>query len=253
MEKLDELRRRLDTLRPLTPAQVELLFPLWRKEDALYVYATNAIEGSTLTLGETVAVLEQGLTIGQKTVREHLEAIDGQKAYVQMLDLARQNQPIDLEAILGLHRAVVGSVPYAGQWRDHAVYIRGSLHVPPNYVTLPQRLEEMMQTYGDRRAHGHAVEAAATLHFELLTIHPFADGNGRTARLVANLALIQAGYAPILIGPADKPRYFDVLQAAQIAVPGRGDATSFVALMAEYEALALERYLRALDIAHGSG
>lgn len=253
MEPLDDLRRRLDGLRPLTAAQVELLFPLWRKEDALYVYATNAIEGSTLTLGETVAVLEQGITIGQKTVREHLEAIEGQKAYMLMLDLAQKKKPIALEAILGLHRAVVGSVPYAGQWRDHPVYIRGSLHVPPNYATLPQRLGEMMATCDEVRAHGHPVEAAATLHFQLLTIHPFADGNGRTARLAANLALIQAGYAPILIGPAEKPRYFDVLQAAQIAVPGRGDATSFVALMAEYEALALERYLRALDVAHGCG
>jgi Fic family protein len=251
MEGIEELRRRLDRLRPLTDEQVSLLWPMWRTEDALYVYSTNAVEGSTLTLGETTVVLQHGVTIGQKTLREHLEAVDGQRAYRLMLDLAQKRAPIDRDAVLALHAAVVGDHAYAGQLRDHPVYIAGSMHVPPNYVKLSGLMDEMFQRYRRDSDGEHPVVAASRLHFDLLTIHPFADGNGRTARLVENLHLIQHGYAPILIGLDEKPRYFDVLQRGQLAVPGVGDATEFVDYMRELEERALERYVRALETAHG--
>jgi|SRR5947209_8787224 len=252
MDSLERLKERLNALRPLDSGQVARLFPHWRAEDALYVYTTNAVEGSTLSLGETVAVLEHGVTIGGKPIADHLDAINGQKAYALMLDLAERRVAVGLETILGLHRAVVGDAPYAGALRDGPVYIRGSLHVPPNYVKVPRLVDDMLAAYVTGLAAGeHPVWLAAKLHFELLTIHPFKDGNGRTARLLQNLVLIREGYAPVLIGPEEKPRYFDVLQSAQVAVPGTGDPSAFIEYIANLETASLRRYLDALEIVHG--
>ncbi|HEY0395971.1 MAG TPA: Fic family protein [Candidatus Elarobacter sp.] len=250
MDRLPELKARLDALRPLSPDHIKLLWPQWRAEDALFVYATNAVEGSTLTLAETIVVLEEGVTVGGKPVRDHLDAINGQKAYSLMLDLAQQRAHVDLALILDLHRAVVGDVPYAGQLRDQPVYIRGSMHVPPNYAKVPRLMNELLE--GLRSTpHVHPVAASSQMHFDLLTIHPFVDGNGRTARLLQNLYLIREGFVPVLIGPDEKMRYFDVLQRGQVAVPGIGDATEFIGYMAELERQQMERYLAALRTAHG--
>jgi Fic family protein len=248
MDTSQELKERLDALRPLDAGQIARLFPHWRAEDALFVYTTNAVEGSTLTLGETIAVLEHGVSIGGKPVADHLDAINGQKAYALMLDLAQRRAPITLDTILDLHRAVVGDTSYAGTLRDEAVYIRGSLHVPPNHVKVPRLMDDMLALYAAERSAGeHPISSAAKLHFRLLTIHPFKDGNGRTARLLQNLALIREGYVPVLIGPEEKPRYFDVLQSAQVAVPGVGDPAPFVAYVAGLEAASLRRYLASLE------
>jgi Fic family protein len=251
VEPLSALKAQLDELRPLSPERIALLWPQWRAEDALFVYATNAVEGSTLTLAETVVVLEEGVTIGGKPVRDHLDAINGQKAFAMMLGLAQKRGDIDLETILALHRAVVGDATYAGQLRDQPVYIRGSLHVPPNYAKVPMLMDDMLERLAADRKREHSVAVASRLHFALLTIHPFVDGNGRTARLLQNLYLIREGFVPILIGPDEKSRYFDVLQRGQIAVPGVGDPSEFIAYMAELERAQLERYLRSLQTAHG--
>ncbi len=105
MEHLSEAKARLDAMRPLWREQIERLWPMWVKEDALYVYASNAIEGNTLTLGETTVVLEDGVTIGGKTVKEHLEVINGAKAYALMLDMAKANRPITVNTLLAIHEA----------------------------------------------------------------------------------------------------------------------------------------------------
>lgn len=246
--ELRSLKADLDQLRPLDAAQIALLWPQWRAEDALFVYATNAVEGSTLTLGETIVVLEQGVTVGGKSLADHLDAVNGQKAYSLMLDLAQKRADITLETILELHRAVVGEAsPIAGTLRDERVFIRGSMHVPPNYVKVPGPMDEMIaRCRDDRAASVHPVAVAARLHFDLLTIHPFKDGNGRTARLLQNLHLIREGYAPILIGPQEKGAYFDVLQSAQIEVPGIGNPDPFIAYTVQLEKTALQRYLESL-------
>ena len=252
MDATNALKSKLDTMRPLNQDRIELLWPQWRAEDALFVYATNAVEGSTLTLGETLALLEHGVTVGGKPMSDHLDAVNGQKAYSAMLDLAQKRAKIVLETVLSLHRIIVGDVSYGGQLRDEPVYIRGSRHVPPNYVKVPRLVDEMLARYDEGLSNGvHPVRVASTLHFDLLTIHPFKDGNGRTARLLENLHLIREGFVPILIGPEEKPRYFDVLQRSQVAVPGVGDPTEFIAYMADLEKEALERYLAAWHTAHG--
>jgi Fic family protein len=180
-----------------------------------------------------------------------VDAINGQKAFSLMLDLAQNRAAIDLGTVLALHRAVVGDETFAGRLREQPVYIRGSLHVPPNYAKVPKLVEEMLAGIADA-ANEHPVVSASRLHFDLLTIHPFVDGNGRTGRLLQNLLLIREGFVPVLIGPEEKSRYFDVLQRSQIAVPGIGDPSDFVAYMAELEARELRRYLAALKTAHGA-
>lgn len=249
---MDHLKKRLDALRPLSEENIARLWPMWENDDILHVYASNAIEGSTLTLSETRVVLGDGITIGGKSVREHIEAIDGQKAYALMLRLARNKVPVTTAVIRNLHRGVVGNVEYAGQWREHPVYITGSRHVPPNYVKVPELMDGMISTYETSRATQHPVTTAAKLHFDLVRIHPFVDGNGRTARLLANLDLIRNGFAPVLIEKEDRAEYFAVLERCALSgAPGKGDPEEFIAFVERFEEQALERYLRALEISHG--
>jgi Fic family protein len=249
--ELSALKAELDALRPLTELQLQRLWPQWASEDALFVYATNAIEGSTMTLAETTVVLESGITIGGKTVQEHLDILNGQQAYQLMLEVARSKKSIDVDVIFALHRAIVGDQAWAGRWRTEPVYIRGSMHVPPNWVKVARLMEEALARFAVSVRTEHPVVAASTLHFDLLTVHPFQDGNGRTARLLQNLHHIATGYAPVLIEPSEKANYLSVVQKTQIAIPGIGDRTDFVAYVVGLEFRALERYMRSLEIAYG--
>jgi Fic family protein len=250
MEDVTRLKERLAALRPLTADHIARLWPLWDTEDALHVYATNAVEGSTLDLGETLAVLQDGITIGGKKISEIVDAVHGQKAYVLMLKLAKDRIPITTAVLRGLHRAVVGGdVDFGGQWRDHQVYIRGSRHAPPNYAKVSTCIDEMIARYEASRETEHPIATAAKLHFDLVHIHPFADGNGRTARLVGNLELIRNGFAPILIEKEDRDIYFNVLERCHMAgEAGKGDPAEFVAFVERFEEKALERYLRVLEV-----
>jgi Fic family protein len=251
MEDIAHLKKRLDALRPLSPDHIARLWPAWEKDDALHVYASNAIEGSSMDLGETLAVLEDHITIGGKKLSEHLDIVHGQKAYMLMLNLAKDKIPVTTAIIRNLHRAVVGAEEnFAGQWRDHAVFIRGSRHTPPNYIKISHLIEEMINAYDASKTTDHPIATAAKLHFDLVHIHPFADGNGRTARLLGNLELIRTGFAPILIEPEERKTYFNILERCSMAgEPGKGDPTEFIAFVESFERKALERYLRALEIA----
>lgn len=250
MDRIDALKARLDALRPLSEAQIRALWPRLDAEKANYVQATTAIEGNTLTLGETIVVLQHGVTIGGKTVKEHVDILNSARAYDLMLDMAKAKVPITARQVFDLHAAIVAGEPHAGAFRDHPVYIFGSMHVPPNPASVPERVDDMLARYAYNKEHAHPVVSGSILHFDLLTIHPFADGNGRTARLLNNLHLISHGYPPVLIDPIqDKPAYFDVLKRAQLlGEPGHGDPSEFVAYMGTMETRALEHYLGALAI-----
>lgn len=253
MERIDQLRLQVDKLRPLSNEQIQQLWPMWDKEDALYVYTSNAIEGNSLTLGETTVVLENGVTIGGKSLKEHLEVINGAKAYHLMLDMAKAKRPITANALLAIHEVVVAGEEFAGAYRDHAVYIRGSQHVPANSTKVKDLIAEMFETYEEDCSNRHPVVAGARLHFNIAHIHPFADGNGRTARLLNNLHLISHGYPPVIITPdRDKPAYFAALESSHMGgEPGKGDPTEFSSYMIGLEEQALERYMKALHISHG--
>lgn len=168
-----------------------------------------------------------------------------------MLGLAQDRVPITSAVLRNIHRAVMGQSEIAGQWRDHAVYIRGSMHVPPNWEKLPKLIHNIMAWYVGASASESSLAIAAKLHFAITHIHPFADGNGRTARLLGNLELIRGGYAPVLIDPTTRADYFAVLERCSLAgSPGIGDPDEFVKYIVAQERLALTRYLKALETAH---
>ena len=208
-----------------------------------FAHETTAIEGNTLTLQETQVVLEHGITVAGKTLREHLEVVNVRGAWDLLLDLVRA--PLTEAAILDLHRLLMQGIlgDEAGRLRTVPVFIRGSMHVPPN----PARVGEMMSRFVEdvqvRPAGEHPVRFAARAHVDLAAIHPFVDGNGRVCRMLGNLLLMRAGWPPALYTAANRAAYLRALVDAQF----RGDAEPCVHVTAEAVQFMMDRYLIALD------
>jgi Fic family protein len=249
-----ELKGRLDLLRPLNREQMALLWPKFENDATYYTYATNAIEGSTLTQGETTNLLQYGVTVGGKPLVDHLDAINGRKAFVEMLRMVKERTRITEEVIMGLHRiAGEAGTENAGFYRNDQRYIDGSAHVPPAWYKVTGRMAELMEIYNDDiAAKKHPVVVAAKLHYGIGNIHPFADYNGRTSRLVMNLHLMQYGYIPITIDLQERPRYLEALEKSSKAGdalsgdPGRGNPAPFVLYIAEMERRVMERHVQIL-------
>jgi Fic family protein len=246
MKRVDELKARLTALRPLGQDDVRALWDRYRAEMPVFVQGSNAIEGNTLTLGETVVILQDGVTIGGKTMREHLEVINGAKAFLLMLDMAQARRPITTNTILALHEVVVAGEAYAGMWRKENNRITGSRHVTPNWMKVPDLMRQAVEDYNSGARLEHPVVAGAILHYAIASIHPFADGNGRTARLVNNLHLIQNGFPPVLLGREDRARYIEALEQSH-TTGDDGDPTPFTAFMTEMEERSLHHYVHALE------
>lgn len=179
---IDHLKERLDRARPLTPAEVQRLREYLLVE---WTHHSTALEGNTLDLRETRIVLLDGLTVGGKTLREHLEVLDHREAVEWLEAAVREGQPLSEGLIRELHRLVTRSTlpEEAGRYRRGGVRIAGSRHVPPPAWEVPALVRRMVEEYNRRRGKDHPVALAAWLHWRLAFMHPFADGNGRTARL----------------------------------------------------------------------
>ena len=194
LAECDALRARLGSLRPLP---VEALKKI---EDALnieYTYESNRIEGNTLTLQETALVVNEGVTIAGKSMREHLEAINHAEAIDYIKDFARNDTEISERTIKEIHAIVLHGIDRenAGRYRTVPVMISGSTHTPPQpYLIAPQMEAFMLRFAQMEAAKEHPIIIAAYLHDELVRIHPFVDGNGRTSRLLMNLYLLRHGY-----------------------------------------------------------
>jgi Fic family protein len=240
-ELIDELTRKktlLDARRPLPKEVLHNLEEWYRIETT---YSSNALEGNTLTASETAIVVEKGLTIGGKTVREHLEAINHAHAFDYILGWARDHtKKVTLHEIRTLHQLVLKGIQDegAGGWRKVYIKVSGSAFEFP----APWEIEERMADFIEwlQAAQGHPMMIAAEAHLRLVTIHPFVDGNGRTARLLMNLMLIRAGYPPAVIRPEIRKAYIDSLVDAQL----QGDSESFYWLMAEAVSESLNLYLK---------
>src|SRR6266545_2450933 len=210
--RITEKKTALDLQRPLPAPMVAKLYEDLRVR---LTYHSNAIEGNTLDLSETQLVIAHGMTIGGHTVREHLEALHHAEAYTLLLDLARADAPIDEAAIGKLHALVMRDlIDTPGQYRTGAVFISGSEYRPPHHREVPQLMRDLvywMMTEGP--AHAPIVRAALT-HEMFLAIHPYMDGNGRTARLLLNLQLMQDGYPVALLLASWRPRYIRALEQA---------------------------------------
>lgn len=210
LARIDEGKRLIDTFRPLPSAVVSRL----QKQLTLeWTYNSNAIEGNTLTLKETIIVLEQGLTIGSKSLKEHLEVINHKEAIAFVEELAQMRTKITERNIREIHGLVLKEIDpkYSGRYRDIQVRITGAAHIPPDPLQVPDAMQEFVKTRL-AKAKGHPVEQAALAHLDLVGIHPFVDGNGRTSRLLMNLILLKKGYFPAVILKNDRKRYYDALE-----------------------------------------
>lgn len=210
---LDQLKEQLNHLRQNHSDKVAQAF------DIEYTYESNKIEGNTLTLQETALVIEKGLTIGGKSLNEHLEAINHQHAIEYIKELAQKNQTITERDLLQIHQLILQGIDnlHAGKYRNVQVLISGAKHVPPQPYMVAKQMEDLFIWYNENKDHLHAVELSAEMHERLVTIHPFIDGNGRTARLLMNLILLQNGF-PIAILKGDvesRLKYYGALETAQ--------------------------------------
>ena len=202
--------QKLNELRPLSPEAVASLSEAW---DVRMVYESNSIEGNSLTLRETELVLSKGVTVSGKLVKDHIEAINLASAWETVKGLAQSGAAFSENDLIELHRIVLtrAGETNAGIYRTGAVRIAGANHIPPNPIKVPELIEAL---FSEIQSLDNPVEKAAKVHHGVASVHPFVDGNGRTARLAMNFILLAAGYPPISIPTELRQHYYDALEAA---------------------------------------
>ena len=231
---IDDLKNIIDSKRPLPPQTSKSLQEELNLE---WTYHSNGIEGNTLTLRETQVVLE-GITVGGKTLREHLEAINHKEAIDYLSSLVGTDNPITEWNIKNLHAIILKNIDAenAGRYRTENVMITGATHVPPDYMQVGSDMGQLIITFQKWQS-AHPLIQAALLHGELVKIHPFIDGNGRTSRLVMNLVLMNHGYYPIILKKENRLDYYNALDKAHTTA----DYTDFVRMLAQEELSVLNR------------
>ncbi len=238
-DKVDELNKKLNSKRPIPK---ETLKSLKDSINLEWTYNSNGIEGNTLTLRETQIVLE-GITVGGKSIKEHLEAINHERAILFLDDLIKDKKPITEWNIKNIHQLILKEIDNdnAGKYRNENVTIKGATHIPPDYLIVPELMEKLIINYEYWKKY-HPIIRAALLHGELVKIHPFVDGNGRTSRLVMNLSLMNSGYLPVIIKKEKRLEYYNALDKAHTT----GNYTDFIKLVNELEIEMLNKYLELL-------
>lgn len=242
LSRLSNLKKQLDEARPLSPAEVAKL-----KEYILveWTHHSTALEGNTLSLRETRVVLLDGVTVGGKTLREHLEVTDHRDA-VEWLEGAVKGEVVLSEGLIReLHRLVVKSTypEEAGRYRRAAVRIAGSKHLPPPAQDVPDLVRDLVERYRGMTGE-HPVWRAAWLHWRLAWVHPFVDGNGRVARLLMNFSLMRDGFPPAIIKKEERSFYLEALEEASV----NGNLEPFVSLVAKRVEEAFKLHLEAVGV-----
>ena len=237
LEEIDSLRSTLNNFRQ---------FDSYRIAQALeleYTFESNRIEGNTMTLRETDLVINEGLTISGKSMREHLEAINHQEAIAYIKQLMAKNSLINERELLSIHNLILRGIhpEDAGRYRKVQVMIKGSSHMPPQPYLIGKEMEDFFIWYDLNKNQLHPIILAAELHERLVTIHPFIDGNGRTSRLLMNLVLLQHGYiiANIKGDYESRIKYYTALETAQT----KNNKEDFLVFIAQIEKESLERYI----------
>lgn len=236
IKKLLQKKQLLDKYRPFSEKVINNLLEWFKVE---LTYSSNAIEGNTLSRLETAIVLEKGVTIGGKLLKEHLEATNHAKAFDFILSLARNSQITEYD-ILEIHKIVLSGIEdeYAGRYRDVRVKIAGSDVVFPNHTKIPELMAIFVSKINNEQ---DPIKKALYAHYELVTIHPFIDGNGRSARLLMNLLLMQNGFPPAIIKPKDRLKYLKSLEIAQLG----GVDDSYVEFITKAMNRSLDIYIKA--------
>lgn len=241
LKEVDVQKEQLSALRPLPE---EALKKIQDALDIEYTYESNRIEGNTLTLQETALVVNEGVTISGKSMSEHLEAINHAEAISYIKDIAKQDIEISERTIKEIHALILHGIDRenVGRYRTVPVMISGSTHMPPQPYLVEKQMEDFILRFKQMEKEKiHPVLIAAYLHDELVRIHPFIDGNGRTSRLLMNLYLLRHGYVIITLkGSNDaKVSYYMALEKSHTEhLP-----EDFQKLVVEAEIAALQKYL----------
>ena len=237
LSKIEELKKELDSKRPLTEGELQSLNDEFIVE---FTYNSNAIEGNTLTLRETDLVL-RGLTIDKKPLKDHMEAIGHKEAFNFVSDMVKNNVEISESVIKQIHYLVLADKPQdRGVYRKIPVIIAGARNTPVQPFLIETKLQELLEWY--KNANVDLVTKLARFHIEFESIHPFIDGNGRTGRLIVNLELMKLGYPPIDIKFNDRKAYYDAFDAYHI----RGDLKPMVKLFGRYLYERMSKYIEIL-------
>jgi Fic family protein len=240
-QRVLDKKKRLDKTRPLPPTLVTRLKEQMTIE---YAYNSNAIEGNTLTLQETKLVIEEGITINGKSISETLEAKNHPEAIKYIENLVTGRSEIDEETVLHTHKLIMSNIAEdAGHYRITQVRITGASFMPPPSSEVRHRINELLKWQKENPDEYTPIELAAVFHHRFVQIHPFTEGNGRTARLLMNAILMKTGYPFITIMPKrDRPKYLKALMEADL-----GSASTFVNFVARCVERALDTYLEAIE------
>lgn len=240
--RIDQKLNRLQSLRPLPPSAVRKLREQFEIE---MTYNSNAIEGNSLTLKETYLVIHEGLTIKGKPLKDHLEAKDHHEALEFLYEMVGHDSHPTLSEhlIRTMHQLVMKKTDeeFAGKYRNSNVFIGGADHVPPDALKVSAEMKKLISWFTKETGKLHAIELAALLHHKFVHIHPFFDGNGRTARLTMNIVLMKKGYQLVLILKNDRKKYYQTLEKAD-----KGNYLALVAFIAQAVERSLDIYLKTL-------
>lgn len=237
-EKIDELLCKVNKCRPLTEGEVARL----RDEFLIdFTYNSNAIEGNTLTLQETALIINEGITIAEKPLKDHLEVIGHKEAYFYVESLVKDKLPLSEKVIKDIHSIVLMDKPQdKGVYRRVPVHIMGAVHTPPEPWAVPVQMEQLMADYNGEMQKLHPIERVALFHLRFEGVHPFIDGNGRTGRLLLNLELMKHGYPAVNVKFADRRKYYDCFTKYHQT---ERNPQAMTELVTGYVGEALERYL----------
>lgn len=242
IDRIEAKKDELDRLRPLPPSAVDKLRQQFEIE---MTYNSNAIEGNRLTLKETYLVISEGITVKNKPLKDHLEAKDHYEALEFIMELVEHKKPqtVSEQLIKTLHQIVVRDIEkeWAGKYRISNVMITGAKHKPPDAISVPSAIEEMVQWFRKNESKLHTIELAALIHHKFVNIHPFFDGNGRVSRLLMNVILLREGYPLSVVLKNDRKKYYDTLSKADEA-----EYIPFVRMMASSVERSLDIYLKVL-------
>lgn len=217
LEKIDVLKNKWNQKKPLDKTHLSKMNAYF---DVKYAFNSNQIEGNTLTYKETELVIQKGLTIEGKSMREHLEAINHSDATAYLSEIISNKAGLDLRLIKQIHYLILKSIDRAnaGFWRSVPVRISGSEHIPPQPYMIDTLMQDYILNYQKQRSITHPVILAAEMHERLVSIHPFVDGNGRTSRLIMNFILLQNDYTIAILKGNTNARlaYYEALENVQV-------------------------------------
>lgn len=241
MARIDEKKSRLDALRPIPPIALKSINESLTFE---WTYNSNSIEGNTITLQETQLIIQEGITVKGKSLREHFEVLNHHEALEFVENLASSNAPLEGRTILEVHALVLQRIEkeFAGRYRTSGVRITNANFTPPNALKVDELMDELLAWVNTEALELNPLVRAAIFHHRFVWIHPFFDGNGRTVRLIYNLLLMHAGYPPAIILANDRKKYYDALNKANL-----GDYSKLLLIVLQAEERSLDIYLSGLE------